>query len=228
VIGPLVEWDWLAEHIGLIQQRLMEHIVLTLIAVLLGFVISFPVALYAYRHRWLYPPVTYVSAILFTIPSLALMLLLIPLTGLTLITAEIALVSYTLLILIRNTVAGLDGVPSDTREAARGMGFSDAQILWRVELPLAVPVIAAGIRVATVTTVGLTTVTALIGYGGLGYFIFTGLQQFFSTEILLGSVLSALLAIVFDFGLLFTERRLTPWRVETEQLGGDQVFKAPV
>jgi osmoprotectant transport system permease protein len=132
-------------------------------------------------------------------------------TGLSTTTAEIGLVSYTLLILIRNIVSGLDGVPADVREAARGMGYSPRQILWRVDLPLAAPVIAAGVRIATVTTIGLVTVTALIGKGGLGYFILLGIRGLFPTAALLGSVLSVVLAVVVDGLLLATQRALTPW-----------------
>jgi osmoprotectant transport system permease protein len=117
-----------------------------------------------------------------------------------------------LLILIRNTVIGLQGVSDDTKEAARGMGLTERQVLWKVEVPLALPVIVAGLRIATVTTIGLVTVAALLGYGGLGYFILSGFQLYFATPILLGSVLSALLAISADAAILLAERRLTPWR----------------
>jgi len=132
-------------------------------------------------------------------------------TGLTITTVEIGLVSYTLLILIRNVVSGLDSVPSDVKEAARGMGFSDRQILLRVEIPLAFPVIMAGVRVATVSTIGLVTVGALIGKGGLGQFILDGLQTFFNTEILLGAILSLVLAFAADGLLLAVQRLVTPW-----------------
>ena len=126
-------------------------------------------------------------------------------------TVEIGLVSYTLLILIRNTVAGLDAVPGDAKEAALGMGYTRRQLLWRVELPLALPVIVAGLRIATVTTVGLVTVTALIGLGGEGHFILLGLQQFFSTATLVGAALSVALAVAADLLLLGAQRALTPW-----------------
>jgi osmoprotectant transport system permease protein len=179
--------------------------------VAIGFAISLPIAVYAYRHRRVYAPLTFVTGLLYTIPSLALFVLLQPFTGLSTTTAEIGLVSYTLLILIRNTVAGLRGVPEDVKEAARGTGHTDRQILWKVELPLAVPAIVAGVRVATVTTIGLVTVTALIGKGGLGHFILLGLQTFFSTATLLGAILSVALALVADGLLLGAERALTPW-----------------
>jgi osmoprotectant transport system permease protein len=155
--------------------------------------------------------VTFVGGILYTIPSLALFALLVPITGFTLLTAEIGLVSYTLLILIRNILAGLDGVPADVTEAARAMGFSGRALLWRVELPLALPVIIAGIRVATVTTIGLVTVCAIIGQGGLGQQILLGYQLAFPTRVYLGAALSIVLALGADAGLLAIQRALTPW-----------------
>jgi osmoprotectant transport system permease protein len=155
--------------------------------------------------------VTVVSGLLYTIPSLALFAALQPFTGLSTTTAEIGLVSYTLLILIRNIVAGLDGVSADVKEAAIGMGYTRRQLLWRVEIPLALPAIVAGLRIATVTTIGLVTVTALIGKGGLGYFILLGLSRTFTTAIILGAGASVLLAILADFVLLRAERLLVPW-----------------
>src|SRR2546428_173127 len=148
---------------------------------------------------------------LYTIPSLALFALLVPYTGLSLLTAEIGLVSYTLLILIRNIVAGVRGVPDEVREAARGMGYTDRQILRRVELPLALAVIFAGVRVATITTIGLVTVTALIGQGGMGYFILLGIQLFFSTALIVGALGSVILAVLADGSLVLVQRALTPW-----------------
>ena len=159
----------------------------------------------------LYPPVTTVTGILYTIPSLALFAFLVPYTGLSVLTAEIGLVSYTLLILIRNIVSGIRSVPSDVRDAAQGMGYTPRQILWRIELPLALAVIFAGIRIATITTIGLVTVTALIGEGGLGYFILLGMQELFSTPLLVGAVGSILFAIAADSALVLLQRALTPW-----------------
>ncbi|HEV8420207.1 MAG TPA: ABC transporter permease [Actinomycetota bacterium] len=208
---PLIRWRWVFDHLDEIRSRFLEHLELTVLAVAIGFAISLPIAVYAYRHRRVYAPLTFVTGLLYTIPSLALFVLLQPFTGLSTTTAEIGLVSYTLLILIRNTVAGLRGVPEDVKEAARGTGHTDRQILWKVELPLAVPAIVAGVRVATVTTIGLVTVTALIGKGGLGHFILLGLQTFFSTATLLGAILSVALALVADGLLLGAERALTPW-----------------
>lgn len=208
---PLVRWDWIWDHADQIGEQLIEHVQLTAIAVGLGFLISLPLGLVAYRYRRLYAPIAGITGVLYTIPSLALLAFLVPYTGFSTTTAEVALVSYTLLILIRNIVSGLEGVPEDVREAARGMGYSPRQILWRLEIPLALPVIAAGIRIATVTTIGLVTVTALIGKGGLGHFILLGIRGLFPTPALLGSVLSVALAIVVDGMLLLGQRALTPW-----------------
>ena len=210
--APFVDWGWIGDHTDEVYTQLWEHGQLTLIAVVIGFLISFPLALLAYRYRRTFGPITWITGVLYTIPSLALFAFLGTYTGFfSITTAEIGLVSYTLLILIRNVVAGLDGVPDDVKEAARGMGYSNRQMLWRVELPLAVPVIVAGIRLATVTTIGLVTVTALIGKGGLGYFILLGFRQRFNTPLLLGALLSVVLAVLVDFLLLRGERALTPW-----------------
>jgi osmoprotectant transport system permease protein len=208
---PILDWSWVIRNVDDVLEQLIEHMKLTVIAVLIGFAISFPVGIYAYRHRFFYAPVTWIAGILYTIPSVALFALLIPFTGLSTTSAEIGLVSYTLLILIRNVVAGLESVPSDSKEAGIGMGLSRRQLLWRVELPLALPVIAAGLRIATVTTIGLVTVTALIGEGGLGAFILLGIRRFFSTPIVVGSILSILLALVADGLLLGAQKVLTPW-----------------
>lgn len=208
---PFFEPEWVGRNLDRIWEQLGQHVFLTFLAVAIGLLIALPVGVYAYRHRRFYAPVTWVAGFLYTIPSLALFAFLTTYTGLTTLTAEIGLVSYTLLILIRNVVAGLDGVPADTKEAARGMGYTGRQLLWRVELPLAFPVILAGVRVATVTIIGLVTVTALIGKGGLGFFILQGMRRFFSTPIVVGAVLSVLLAVIADLALLGLQRVLTPW-----------------
>jgi len=208
---PLIRWDWIASHLDEIALRIGEHLELTLIAVIVGLVIAFLLALVVLRFGWLEQPTVFVTGTLYTIPSLALFALLVPWTGLTLLTAEIGLVGYTLLILVRNIVEGVRSVPADAVEAARGMGYSESQLLWRVQLPLALPVIIAGTRIATITTIGLVTVTALIGQGGLGYLILTGIQRFFSTPLLVGAVLSVALAIGADMLLVRIERALTPW-----------------
>lgn len=210
-MNELFRWQWVLDHLEEIRIQGYEHLQLTFLAVVIGFGIAFPLAVFAFRHRRFLGPLNVVTGILYTIPSLALFAILTPYTGLSFTTAEIGLVGYTLLILIRNIVAGLDGVPEDVKEAAVGMGYSSRQLLWRVELPLAVPVIAAGVRIATVTTIGLVTVTALIGQGGFGYFILLGLSRFFSTATVLGAVLSVLLAIIADRALIMIERRLSPW-----------------
>ena len=208
---PLIRWEWVAGHTDELTMRIGEHLELAAIAVLVGLVIAFALAFVAVRMPPLYPPITWTAGILYTIPSLALFALLVPYTGLSLLTAEIGLVSYTLLILIRNIVAGVRGVPDEVREAARGMGYTERQILWRVELPLALAVIFAGIRVATITTIGLVTVTAIIGQGGMGYFILLGIQLFFSTPLVIGALGSVVLAILADGSLVLVQRALTPW-----------------
>ena len=208
---PLVRWDWLVDHVDELWARTLEHLVLTVLAVGIGLAISFGLALLIRRRPRAYAPITAGSGILYTIPSLALFALLVPITGLTLLTAEIALVSYTLLILVRNIVAGLEGVPADVREAADAMGYTSWGRLWRVELPLAVPVIVAGLRIATVSTIGLVTVSALIGQGGYGRLIEDGLRRFFPTMYLTGAVLSVLMAILADALFVALQRRATPW-----------------
>jgi osmoprotectant transport system permease protein len=209
--GPLVDWSWIGGHTDDIVSRLLHHVIFTLIAVGLGFVISLALSLLVVRWRWLYGVVASIAGILYTIPSLALFAVLVTITGPSVTTAEIALVGYTLLILIRNIVAGLDGVPRDVREAAVGMGFSPRQVLFKVDFPLALPVIVAGLRVATVTTIGLVTVSALIGMDNLGTFITDGLSRFFMTPVLLGAVLSIALAVLADVSLLGVQRLIAPW-----------------
>lgn len=208
---PLIRWDWIASHLDEIGGRLVQHVELTAIAVGVGFVIAFALSLLILRQPRLEGPVTWVTGTLYTIPSLALFALLIPYTGLTIVTAEIGLVSYTLLILIRNIIRGIRDVPPDVREAAIGMGYDARERFWRVEVPLATAVIIAGIRVATISTIGLVTVTALIGQGGFGFLILIGIQRFFTTELIVGAVCSVGLAIFADALLVLLQRRLTPW-----------------
>jgi osmoprotectant transport system permease protein len=191
--------------------RIIEHIQLTLMAVGIGLAIAFVAAIIAYRYGRFDTPFTIFTGFLYTIPSLALFQLLVPLTGLTWTSAEIALVSYTLLILFRNILTGLRNVPDDVKEAARGMGLTTRQILVRVELPLALPAIMAGIRIATVTTISLTTIAAFIGAGGLGQPIFNALQGNFRTQFIVAGALAILLALVADGLLVFLQRILTPW-----------------
>jgi osmoprotectant transport system permease protein len=208
---PWIRWDWFWRHVPDFEARLLEHVQLTVIAVAVGIVIAAPLAVAAYRWRRLRDPVLAVGGLLYTIPSLALFAFLIPFTGLSVLTSEIGLVSYTLLILLRNMVVGLDGVPEEVRDAARGMGYRPLAMLVRVEIPLATPAILAGIRIATVTTIGLVTVTALIGQGGLGQLINQGLIEDFKTPLVVGTVLSIALALVADLALAGVERLLTPW-----------------
>ena len=208
---PLIRWDWVAGHLDEIAFRLGQHVELTVIAVGIGLVIAFGLSLLILKAPRAEAPITWVTGTLYTIPSLALFALLVPITGLSLLTAEIGLVSYTLLILIRNIIRGIRGVPADVREAAVGMGYTPRQLLWRIEVPLAIVVIIAGIRLATISTIGLVTVTSLIGQGGFGFLILIGIQRFFSTELIAGAVLSVLLAIGADALLVLVQRRLTPW-----------------
>jgi osmoprotectant transport system permease protein len=191
--------------------RLVEHIELTAIAVGIGFTIAFTAALLAYSQGWFETPFAVFAAFLYTIPSLAFFQLLVPITGLTVTSAEIALVSYTLLIMFRNTLTGLRGVPEDARMAARAMGLTKGQTLRRVELPLALPAIMAGIRIATVTTISLATVAAFIGVGGLGQPIFNAIQSGFKTQFVAAGLLAVALALVADALLVLIQRWLAPW-----------------
>lgn len=208
---PWVDWEWVDGHRPLILDLLQDHLELTALAVLFGLAISFPVALAARRWRGLYPPVLTAAGMIYAIPSLALFTMLLPWTGLSRTTALIGLTGYTLLILVRTIVVGLDGVPDDVREAATAMGYRAPRRLLAVELPLALPAIVAGVRIATVTTIGLVTVAALIGHGGLGQLILDGLNRQFRTPLVVGSVLSVAAAAAADVALLGLQRLLTPW-----------------
>ncbi len=207
----LFKWEWVARNWPAILERTWEHLFLTGVAVVVGTLIAMGLAVVAVRRRRWYGPITSATNILYTIPSLALFAFLVPFTGLSTLTSEIGLVGYTLLIIVRNTVAGIDGVPGGVREAADGMGFTSRRRFWKAEFPLALPVIMAGIRIAAVTTVGLVTITSILGQGGLGFFILAGLRSFFWTQIIIGTVGSVVLAVVIDFALVWVERRLTPW-----------------
>lgn len=211
VDDPWVRWDWVADHRDDIVGRLVEHVELVGIALAVGLVIAVPLGVAVWRWKPLYPPVLAVMGVIYSIPSLALLAFLIPWTGLTTTTSEIMLVGYTLLILVRNTVAGLDSVPDDVREAARGMGYGRNRQLLRIELPLALPAIIAGVRITAVTTIGLATITALIGQGGLGALIRDGLLRDFRTPLVVGATLSVAMAIVVDLSLAGAQRLLTPW-----------------
>jgi len=206
----MIDWTWLGGHLDAIAFRTWQHVYLAVLAVAIGFAISFVLALVATRYRILYPPISALAGFLFTIPSLALFAALISITGFSVVTPEIPLVMYTLVILIRNIVAGFDGVPAEVVEAADGMGHSRRQRLWRVELPLALPLIVAGLRL----TIGLVTITGTISdaFGGLGYFILDGYHRGnFLTEMYAGAVPSILLALGADFLFVRLQRRITPW-----------------
>ena len=204
--------DWVRDNWSeVLQPALLEHVRLTVIAVAVGLVLSLAAALLTHRFRLLERPFGTFSAVVYTIPSLALFQLLVPVTGLTVTTVEVALVGYTLLILYRNILEGLRSVPPEVLEAARGMGLTRRQTLWRIELPLAVPATMAGLRVAVVSTIALATVAALVIPKGLGYPIFLALREAFNTEIIAAGALAVGLALVADALLVLAERALTPW-----------------
>jgi osmoprotectant transport system permease protein len=203
----VIDWAWVADHLDDLAYRTVQHLYLAGIALAIGFAISFALALWSVRRRAVYGPIVAVTGIAYTIPSVAMIALLVPITGLSIATAEVPLILYSLLIFIRNIVAGFDSVPSDVVEAADGMGYPRDRRLWRVELPLAIPLVFAGVRLATVSTIGLVTVTAILGdrFGGLGFFILEGYRHSFPTEILFGAIPSILLAVGADLLLVRLE-----------------------
>lgn len=209
-----VRFDWIGSHLDDIAELTVDHVVLTALPVVLGLLISLPLAIAAVGRPRLTTTVLSVTSALYTIPSLALFVLLLPLTGLSKTTAVIALTVYTLVILVRNAITGLSGVPRDVREAAEAMGYSRRDRLLRVELPLALPVIMAGVRIATVTTIGLVTISAFIGQGGLGRLFLDGFRRNFLTPVLVGFVLSVALAVLADLLLLAAQRAATPWAAD--------------
>ncbi len=208
-----IDWSWIGRHGGDIWTQLVQHVTYVAVAIGVGAAISAVLSVIAFRHRRLRRLITGTAGVIYTIPSFALILLLVPFTGLTATTIVIPLILYTLLALIRNTVAGLEGVPADVREAAIGMGYTRTRLLREVEFPLALPVVIAGLRIATVTTVGMVTIGGFLGggLGGLGTFIFDGLRRFFLTPLLVGAVGTFILAMLLDGLLLLLERALTPW-----------------
>ncbi|MEV7091966.1 ABC transporter permease [Amycolatopsis sp. NPDC051045] len=210
---PIFQWKWVDRNADAIIERLVEHISLTATALGIGLVVSIGLALVSLRFRRTYGFILSTTGALYVIPSLGAFAVLRPFFGLTFTTAVIPLATYTLLILVRNIVTGVDQVPTEVREAATGMGFTRRRMLWEVELPLALPVVIAGLRVAAVTTIGLVTVTSMLGLGGLGYFIRHGIQNATpnSTEIIVGMALSVVLAVAVDLLLWLGERLLTPW-----------------
>jgi osmoprotectant transport system permease protein len=208
-----IRWDWIADNADVILLAIWQHMILVVVPLAVGFVISLALAIWAVRKPVVYGPVTAITGILYTIPSLAAFAILVPIFGFSMLVAFVPLTTYTLLILFRNIVAGFQGVPSDVLEAADGMGYRPRERLLRVELPLAVPLMITGVRLAAVTLIGLATVASILGssFGGLGQLITDGLQTFFPTKYVLGGVLSVLLALVVDLVLVRVERIATPW-----------------
>ena len=205
-------WSWVSQHWSdTLRPALVQHVMLTLVAIGIGFAIAFALALIAHRRGWVAGPVVLVTGLLYTIPSLALFQLLVPFTGLSRTTAEVALVSYTLLILFRNILTGLAGVPAEVKDAAQGMGLTPRQLLWHVELPLALPAIIAGLRIATVTVISLATVAVFVVNEGLGAPIYGALQQTFKTELIAAGALAVGLALAAGGLLVLLQRALTPW-----------------
>ena len=200
---------WIADNFDRYLSPLWQHLFLTVVSVAIGFVIAFALALLAHRRRWLVGPIVQVTGVLYTLPSVAVFFLLLPITGRGDTTAIIALVAYSLLILFRNFMAGFENVPFETRDAGRGMGLTQRQLLWRVELPLALPEIMAGLRIALTTTVGLASLAFLAGAGGLGEALFD--QIAFRSNVLVAGGLALLLALVLDLLVLGIQKAITPW-----------------
>ncbi|OIV38981.1 ABC transporter permease [Mangrovactinospora gilvigrisea] len=213
----LIRNDWicgtyLRTRAGDLASAVAEHVELTAASVLLGLVLAFPLALLARRVRVLQTPVLGVATVLYTIPSLAMFSLLLPVFGLSASGIVAAMALYSLTVLVRNILAGLDGVPEEVREAARGLGYGPARLLLSVELPLALPAVMAGLRIATVSTVSLVTVGGIIDHGGLGNLIYDGMSSDFKAEVLTASVLCVIIAVGADLLLLTVQRLLAPWR----------------
>jgi len=210
--NPWIDPSYVIDNWDSILRYLGEHVRLTVGAVVLGALIALPLALLARRSRFLAGPVLAVSTIVYTIPSLAMFAFIFPFTGLSATTVLIGLVAYSLVILVRNFLTGLRGVPDDVREAARGMGYGSAALFWKIDLPLAMPAFITGLRIATVSTVALVTVGVLVGHGGLGQLILGGFNaNFYRAEIVTGTVLCIVLALLADVLLVGAERLVTPW-----------------
>jgi osmoprotectant transport system permease protein len=201
--------DWIADNFDRYVDPFWQHVYLTMLSVAIAFAIAFALALLAHRRRWLVGPIVQVTGILYTLPSVAVFFLLLPITGRGNTTAIVALVAYSLLILFRNFIAGFENVPAESRDAGRGMGLTERQLLWRVELPLALPEIMAGLRIAVTTTVGLTALVFLAGAGGLGAAIFADTQ--FRSNVVVAGGLCVALAVVLDLLVLALQKALTPW-----------------
>ncbi|HEV7726564.1 MAG: ABC-type proline/glycine betaine transport system, permease component [Modestobacter sp.] len=210
--NPWIDPSYVTSNWEPILRYLGEHVRLTVAAVVIGALIAFPLALLARRSRYLAGPVLGLSTLIYTIPSLAMFAFVAPVTGLSAATVLIGLVLYSLVILVRNFLAGLQSVPDDVREAARGMGYGPVRMLWQVELPLALPSVMAGLRIATVSTVALVTVGVIVGHGGLGQLITGGFNaNFYRAEIVTGALGCVLLALLADLLLAGVEKALTPW-----------------
>jgi osmoprotectant transport system permease protein len=214
--NPWFDLSYVMDNRESILRLLGEHVRLTVAAVVLGALIALPLAVLARRSRWLAGPVLGASTLIYTIPSLAMFAFVAPVTGLTTTTVLIGLVLYSLVILVRNFLAGLQAVPAEVRESARGMGYGPVRLFWQVDLPLALPSFMAGLRVATVSTVALVTVGVIVGHGGLGQLITGGFAaNFYRAQIVTGAVGCVLLALLADLLLAGAERLLTPWARET-------------
>lgn len=216
--------EWICgEFVRTRSQELLdagaEHLWITAASVAAGVLLALPLALVARRWRAAEGPVLGVTTVLYTIPSLALFSLLVPVFGISASVVVTGLTLYSLTILVRNFLAGLDAVPEDAREAARGMGYGPVRLLWEVELPLALPAVMAGVRIATVATISLTTVGSIVGYGGLGNLIRDGMKSFFKAEVLTASVICVVFALVADLLLLGVQRLLTPWTRAAKAVG---------
>ncbi len=222
----LVTNDWICgEYLRTrgpeLTDALLQHVGITVVSVLIALVVAVPLALLVRARPRFAGPVLGLTTLLYTVPSLAMFSLLLPLFGLSASLVVTGLVLYALTILVRNALAGLAAVPAETREAARGMGYGPLRLLCQVELPLALPVLMAGVRMATVSTVALTTIGSVVGRGGLGNLIEDALPTFFKAQLLAASVLCVLLAVVADLLLLGLQRLLTPWaRIRTAPGGG--------
>jgi osmoprotectant transport system permease protein len=210
--NPWFSWSYLQRNIDDLLLAGREHVLITLAAVLLAVALAVPLALLVRRYRRLQVPVLALSGVLYTIPSLALITGLWPWLGLTPTTVVVALAMYALLVVLRNLLVGLEGVPGDVVDAARGMGYGRGRLLWQVQVPLALPTILAGVRIATVSTVGLVTVGALVGHGGFGSVILGGfVNNFYHAQIMAGTIAVVVLALVLEGLLVLLERFLTPW-----------------
>jgi len=205
-------FDWAKENIDSFTTPTMQHLELVLLSVLAGFVVAMAMALLAHRRRWLQAPLLAITGVIYTVPSIAFFFLLLPVTGLGRDTVIVALSAYTLQIIYRNAIAGLANVPTATKDAARGMGLTELQILWRVELPLATPEIVAGLRIATVSTVALATFAVFVNAGGLGVKIYGSGNLTFPTSIIIAGGIAMLMALAFHLALVGIERYATPWR----------------